>query len=52
MQACQWENRQLGKEIDVLGIVTNEDTWKFYQLTVDGKVYETLPHAVGEMALS
>ncbi len=49
MQACHWENKQIGKEIDVLGIVTNGDTWKFYQLTVDGNVYQTLPHAVGEM---
>ncbi|MGK7902648.1 MAG: hypothetical protein AB4352_14785 [Hormoscilla sp.] len=49
MQACQWENKQIGKEIDVLGIVTNGDTWKFYQLTVDGNVYQTLSHAIGEM---
>lgn len=49
MQACQWENKQIGKEIDVLGIVTNGDTWKFYKLTVDGNVYATLPHAIGEM---
>jgi hypothetical protein len=34
MQACQWNNRQLANgEIDVIGIVTNGDTWQFYKLT-------------------
>lgn len=33
MQACQWENQQVGKDIDVLGIVTNGQGWIFYKLT-------------------
>jgi hypothetical protein len=33
MQACQWENQQVGKNIDVLGIVTNGQGWIFYKLT-------------------
>jgi hypothetical protein len=33
MQACQWENRQVGKNIDVLGIVTNGQGWIFYRLS-------------------
>lgn len=41
MQACQWENRQAGKEIDVLGIVTNGQGWIFYKLMLIGEVYET-----------
>ena len=41
MQACQWQNNQAGKQIDVLGIVTNGQGWVFYKLTLAGKVYET-----------
>jgi len=48
MQACQWNNEQLGKKIDIYGIVTNGETWKFYKLNFDGEVYETLPYALGE----
>jgi len=41
MQACQWENSQAGKHIDVLGIVTNGQGWVFYKLTLANEVYET-----------
>ncbi len=52
MQACQWNNRQLTAiEIDVIGIVTNGNTWQFYKLTPDNHVYETQPHAIGELEL-
>lgn len=30
MQACQWQNRQSDHEIDVFGIVTNGEGWRFY----------------------
>jgi flagellar biosynthesis regulator FlbT len=46
MQACQWQNQQLNKAIDVFGIVTNGDTWKFYKLAITGVAYETLPYAL------
>ncbi|MBW4582240.1 MAG: hypothetical protein KME42_21960 [Tildeniella nuda ZEHNDER 1965/U140] len=49
MQACQWSNEQIGKTIDVLGIVTNGEGWKFYQLTTAGVVYETLLYALSDM---
>lgn len=49
MQACQWNNQQLGKLIDIFGIVTNGEVWKFYKLSLDGKVYETLPYSLGEI---
>jgi hypothetical protein len=50
MQACQWNNRQLcHSEIDVIGIVTNGNTWQFYKLTPDNRVYETQPHAIGDL---
>ena len=35
MQACQWLNHQIGKQIDVFGIVTNGDTWKAYKLAIE-----------------
>ena len=49
MQACQWQNRKLGKEIDVLGIVTNGEGWRFYKLTPQGAVYETLLYGIAHM---
>jgi len=49
MQACQWRNNQIGKQIDVFGIVTNGDTWKAYKLAIAGAVYETMPHATGDL---
>ncbi|MCK5718783.1 MAG: hypothetical protein KAH84_02405 [Thiomargarita sp.] len=45
MQACQWNNEQLSKKIEVYGIVTNGEVWKFYKLNFDGQVYETLPYS-------
>jgi hypothetical protein len=49
MQACQWNNLQLGHSIEVLGIITNGETWRFYKLTTDQKVYETLPYAMNNL---
>ncbi len=49
MQACQWRNTQIGKQIDVFGIVTNGDTWKAYKLAIAGAVSETMPHATGDL---
>jgi hypothetical protein len=51
MKACQWINRQLGKEIDIYGIVTNGEGWKFYKLIVNGQVYESLLHGIGDMSI-
>jgi hypothetical protein len=49
MQACQWQNLQIGKTIDALGIVTNGTTWQFYKLIPSGKVYETLPYGLNDL---
>jgi hypothetical protein len=49
MQACQWQNLQMGKTIDVLGIVTNGSTWQFYRLVASGEVYETLPYGLNDL---
>ncbi|NJM48804.1 MAG: hypothetical protein HC860_23720 [Alkalinema sp. RU_4_3] len=44
MQACQWNNQKAGRSIDILGIVTNGDSWQFYKLTAANQVYETPRH--------
>ena len=49
MQACQWQNRRIGKDIDVLGVVTNGDGWRFYKLTSQGSVYETLLYGIAHL---
>ena len=46
MKSCNWNNQQAGKSIDVYGIVTNGEVWKFYRLTTGGQVYETLPYSM------
>ncbi|MCP2729144.1 hypothetical protein [Limnofasciculus baicalensis] len=51
MQACQWNNQQINKTIDVFGIVTNGEGWKFYKLTPQGEVYETLLYSVLDMEI-
>ncbi len=47
MKACQWNNQQQGKDLDVYGIVTNGEGWRFYKLSTAGEVYETLPQSLG-----
>ena len=49
MQACSWQNRQREQEIDVFGIVTNGDGWRFYKLTTEGEVYETLLYGIAHL---
>jgi flagellar biosynthesis regulator FlbT len=41
MQACQWKNQQVEKNIDVFGIVTNGQGWIFYKLSRSDEVMET-----------
>jgi hypothetical protein len=50
MYACQWTNRQHALEIDIFGIVSNGQGWRFYKLTIAGDVYETDLFALGDMA--
>lgn len=50
MQACQWNDQQMGKMIDIMGIVTNGTTWQFYKLSTSGIVYETLPYSMSDVA--
>jgi hypothetical protein len=51
MKACQWVNQQQGREIDIYGIVTNGEGWKFYRLAVNGGVSESLLTGVGDMSM-
>jgi hypothetical protein len=49
MQACQWENQEVGRSIDILGIVSNGNAWAFYKLTTDNQVYETSLYALSDI---
>jgi hypothetical protein len=49
MQACQWENQQVGRSIDILGIVSNGNAWAFYKLTTDQQAYETELYALTDI---
>ena len=49
-QVCQENNINIDCTIDVFGIVTNGETWRFYKLTVTNEVYETLLHSISEQA--
>jgi hypothetical protein len=49
MQACQWNNAQAGKPVDLYGIVTNGTTWQFYKLDLKGQVWETLPFSISAL---
>lgn len=51
MQTCQLICQQLGKFIDIYGIVTNGEGWKFYRLTVNREVSESLLYGIGEMSI-
>jgi hypothetical protein len=49
MQACAWMNQQTNVFIDVFGIVTNGEGWKFYRLNLEKQVYATTLYSVGNM---
>ncbi len=49
MKACRLNNEQAGYHLDIYGIVSNGGVWQFYQLTVAGQVFETLPHSLSNM---
>ena len=51
MKACQWINQQLGKAVDIYGIVTNGEGWKFYRLKINGELSESLLYGIGEMSV-
>lgn len=51
MKACQWTNQKLGKLIDVYGIVTNGEGWKFYRLAISDEVSESLMTGANQMPI-
>ena len=44
MVACRRNNELAGYVIDVFGIVSNGQDWKFYKLTQTGKIFESAPY--------
>lgn len=44
MQACRWYNQDL-ESIDIYGIVTNSIVWRFYKLTPQNEIYESLAYS-------
>ncbi|MBD2070881.1 hypothetical protein H6F93_25765 [Leptolyngbya sp. FACHB-671] len=51
MHTCQGVNRQMERHMDIYGIVTNGEGWKFYQLASRGEVSESLLYGIGEMSI-
>ncbi|WP_404784163.1 hypothetical protein [Altericista sp. CCNU0014] len=51
MQTCRSICQQLGKIIDIYGIVTNGEGWKFYRLEVNKELSESLLYGIGEMSI-
>jgi hypothetical protein len=49
MKACWLNNLTAGREIEVLGIVTNGTGWKFYRWASVGQVYETAMYGEQDM---
>ena len=51
MQTCQLIYQKLGRQIDIYGIVTNGEGWKFYRLAGNQEVSESLLYGIGEMSI-
>jgi hypothetical protein len=51
MQTCQLISQKLGKIIDIYGIVTNGEGWKFYRLAINREVSESFLYGIGEMSI-
>jgi hypothetical protein len=49
MHACQWNNQQIGRSVDVLGILSNGSSWQFYRLDPAGEVFESSAYSTGDM---
>jgi hypothetical protein len=49
MKVCWLNNLAEGREIEILGIVTNGTGWKFYRWVAIGEVYETTMYGEHEM---
>jgi hypothetical protein len=45
MKTCQWRHHQEGRDIDILGIVSNGETWKYYKLDKQNIAFETISYS-------
>jgi hypothetical protein len=45
MKTCQWRHHQEGRDIDILGIVSNGETWKYYKLDKQNVAFETISYS-------
>ena len=43
-------NQAIERTIDIYGVVTNGEGWKFYRLDKKGEVHETLLYGIAEMS--
>lgn len=51
MKVCQERNIAKNKRIDIYGIVTSGDGWRFYRLSVQGMVQETALYSTKDLDL-
>lgn len=49
MAACQWNNRRSGLDLDVYGIVSNGQVWRFYKLEKGGDPWETNQYGIEDL---
>ena len=48
MQACQWNNQQRGKLVDIYGIVSNGQGWQFYKFDINGHLFESTLYSINQ----
>ena len=51
MHACQWNNQNIGRTIEVVGIISNGANWQLYKLDPTGEVWESAAYSTGDMEL-
>jgi hypothetical protein len=44
MKTCQWKHQQEGRNMDILGIVSNGETWKYFKLDKQNIAFETISY--------
>ena len=50
MAACKWNNKQSDLDLDIYGIVSNGQGWRFYKLTRESEAYETSQYSITDLA--
>ncbi len=49
MKVCRLNNEQAGYHLDIYGVVSTGQFWKFYKLTDAGQVFEAAPYSVNDL---